>query len=163
MPWFIASCVPQAAEVVENTHQVAKDSLRNSRHQKRSSLHKHHMCIKHSVLQNRGVEAVSVSSKDLSFAKNPSSYPSFRRKVTSTRQMHKEFTDMLLPKSKSHTWPSPAPEKHFDEVCATEWLMQQWDFIAAEGDLESCKLSGGPLFFSTCPFYFLALQKHGPH
>jgi hypothetical protein len=37
-----------------------------------------------------------------------------------------EMQSMMLPKHKNHTWPSPSPAQHFEEVAATEWLFYAW-------------------------------------
>ena len=55
--------------VIENTHQSAKDTLRQARHNQRSGVHKFKACIDAKILQSRQIDHVSISEVELALAR----------------------------------------------------------------------------------------------
>ena len=105
---------------IENTHQSAKDCLRDSRHNIRSRVHKMSAVIDSRLFQTRQSPHVAVTEVELSTA-SASSLQSFVPLTNpSSHKMQRQFQDMMQHKGGDHWWPSTSNATQFEEVAAFE-------------------------------------------
>eukprot|EP00438_Fugacium_kawagutii_P005591 Skav209410 [mRNA] locus=scaffold2187:150414:152573:+ [translate_table: standard] len=113
------------ASCVENTHQSAKDSLRQARHNQRSRIHKYKACIDAKILQSRQTPHVSISELELVAARLQDLPKVLPMTNPASHKMAKEFQLLMKHKSGKHFWPSTSAATQFEEVMAFEFLMHQ--------------------------------------
>lgn len=111
---------------IENTHQSAKNTLRQARHNQRSRVHKYKACMDAAdakILQSRQVPHVSINELELAVA----SVKSLPRVIPLTNpnshKMSREFQLMMQHKGGAHFWPSTSAQTQFEEAMAFEFLM----------------------------------------
>jgi hypothetical protein len=108
---------------IENTHQSAKNTLRQARHNQRSRVHKYKACMDAKILQSRQVPHVSINELELAVA----SVKSLPRVIPLTNpnshKMSREFQLMMQHKGGAHFWPSTSAQTQFEEAMAFEFLM----------------------------------------
>jgi hypothetical protein len=108
---------------IENTHQSAKNTLRQARHNQRSRVHKYKACMDAKILQSRQVPHVSINELELAVA----SVKSLPRVIPLTNpnshKMSREFQLMMQHKGGAHVWPSTSAQTQFEEAMAFEFLM----------------------------------------
>lgn len=122
----IMQCLIQhfgCTSVIENSHQSAKDTLRQARHHQRSRVHKFKACIDSKILQSRKVDHVSISELDLALAKAQDLPKVVPLTHPNSHKMKKEFQLMMHAKSGSHWWPSTSAMSQFEEAMSFEFLM----------------------------------------
>jgi hypothetical protein len=110
---------------IENTHQSAKDCLRESRHNVRSRVHKMGAVIDSRLFQTRKTEHISVSELELSTASARSLPPFIPLTNPNSHIMATQFQHMMHHKSGNHWWPSTSAATQFEEVVALEQLLAQ--------------------------------------
>ena len=109
---------------VENTHQSAKDCLRESRHNVRPRVCKQAAVINSRLFQTRQTPHLSVSELELSTASSRD-MPAFLPLTNpNSHVMQREFQQMMNHKSGQHWWPSTTSASQFEEVAALELLVQ---------------------------------------
>ena len=112
---------------VENTHQSAKDCLRDSRHNVRSRVHKMGAVIDSRLFQTRKTNHVAVSEVEVSLA-SPKGLPAFAPLThPNSHYMQSQFQKMMLYKSGDHWWPSTSAATQFEEVAALEQVLSSSD------------------------------------
>ena len=109
--------------VIENTHQSAKDTLRQARHNQRSRIHKFKACIDSKILQSRQVNHVSISEIELALGSAQNVPKVLPLTHPNSHQMKKEFQHLMQAKSGSHWWPSTSAQSQFEEAMSFEFLM----------------------------------------
>ena len=108
---------------VENTHQSAKDILRESRHNQRSRVLKMKACLDAKILQSRQAPHVDVNELELATASSKNMPPFVPLTNPSSHKMAKEFQLLMQHKSGSHFWPSTSAATQFEEAMAFQYLM----------------------------------------
>ena len=112
-------------QCVENTHQAAKDILKDARHHVRSRVHKFKACIDSKVLQTRKTEHVKVSELELAL-QSARSLPAFVPLThPNTHKLGKQFQNLMQYKSSTHWWPSTSAVSQFEESMCFEFLIRQ--------------------------------------
>ena len=109
---------------IENTHQSAKDTLRQSRHKQRGRVHKMKACLDAKVLQTRRCNHVEVSEVEIAMASMKDLPPFVPLTHPNKHAMSREFQNMMQTKSGSHYWPSTSAATQFEEAMAFEYLMK---------------------------------------
>ncbi|CAE7263564.1 unnamed protein product [Symbiodinium sp. CCMP2592] len=120
--------------IVENTHQMAKDALRDARHFQKSRTGKQVACIRCSAIPSRGVPCLKVSDDQKATASAGKSSSFDKLTHPNTHALKKEFQRLMETKTKQHTWPSTTQQMEWQQVVATEWFlcyMQDGDKFAA--------------------------------
>ncbi|CAE7317379.1 unnamed protein product, partial [Symbiodinium sp. CCMP2592] len=120
--------------IVENTHQMAKDALRDARHFQKSRTGKQVACIRCSAIPSRGVPCLKVSDDQKATASAGKSSSFDKLTHPNTHALKKEFQRLMETKTKQHTWPSTTQQMEWQQVVATEWFlcyMQDEDKFAA--------------------------------
>ncbi|CAE7304304.1 unnamed protein product [Symbiodinium sp. CCMP2592] len=120
--------------IAENTHQLAKDALRDARHFQKSRTGKQIACVRCSAIPSRGVPCLKVSDDQKATAAvgKSSSFDKLTR--PNTHALKKELQRLMETKTKQHTWPSTTQQMEWQQVVATEWFlcyMQDEDKFAA--------------------------------
>ena len=110
--------------VIENTHQSAKDTLRQARHNQRSRVHKFKACIDAKILQSRQIDHVSINEMELAFASSQNLPKVLHLTHPNSHRMKSEFQHLMQAKSGSHWWPSTSAVSQFEEAMSFEFLMK---------------------------------------
>ena len=110
--------------VIENTHQGAKDTLRQARHNQRSRVHKFKACIDAKILQSRQIDHVSINEMELAFASSQNLPNVLHLTHPNSHRMKSEFQHLMQAKSGSHWWPSTSAVSQFEEAMSFEFLMK---------------------------------------
>lgn len=125
---------------VENTHQSAKDTLRESRHNQRSRVHKMKACMDAKILQSRETPHLSITELEMATA-TCKILPAFAPLTNpNSHKMSKEFQNLMQHKSGAHWWPSTSAATQFEEAMCFEYLMQGYK----EGSFQLSCLAGDP-------------------
>ena len=124
---------------IENTHQSAKDCLRDSRHNIRSRVHKMSAVIDSRLFQTRQTPHVAVSEVELSTVSARSLDPFVPLTKPNSHQMHRHFQDMMQHKGGDHWWPSTSNASQFEEVAAFHSLLES----PATGELFQLSMLAG--------------------
>ena len=124
---------------VENTHQSAKDCLREARHNQRSRVLKMKACLDSKILQSRNAPHVSVNELELAMSSSKQWPPFVPLTNPNSHKLNKDFQLLMQHKSGSHYWPSTSAATQFEEAMAFEFLMgtrldaqHQFSFLAGE-------------------------------
>ena len=125
---------------VENTHQSAKDCMRESRHNVRSRVNKQCAVINSRLFQTRQTEHVSIPELELSLASAKGMPPFIPLTHPNGHVMQKQFQQMMQHKSGDHWWPSTSAATQFEEVVSLEYLLSKPSLDAPQ---LTC-LVGGP-------------------
>lgn len=125
-------------QCVENTHQAAKDCLRDARHNVRSRVHKMSAVIGSSVFKTRKVQHISVSISDKAEAKLRQLPKIIPMTHPSSHKVQKQFHQMMRHKGKDHWWPSTSAVSQYHEVTSFEWLMQDAAYLSRVGYDSAC-------------------------
>ena len=120
------------SRLIENTHQHGRDLYRSSKSSSFSNPTIFANALRSGALEERKVPCLKVSEQDKAIA--GSFRLRFRDAVNSKlrsqgHKLPKDMQLMMVPKSKTHTWPSPAPSSLFGSAAATQWL---FSFYGAE-------------------------------
>ena len=110
---------------VENTHQSAKDNLRESRHNQRSRVSKQCAVLNSRLFQTRKTPHVSIPEIELSLTSVKDLPPFIPSTHPNAHHMRKEFQEMMKYKSSNHFWPSTSAATQFEEVAALEYLLSK--------------------------------------
>ena len=109
---------------IENTHQSAKDTLRESRHNQRSRVHKMKACMDAKILQSRQTPHLTISEVEMATTSSKN-LPAFAPLTNpNSHKMSKEFQNLMQHKAGAHYWPSTSASTQFEEVMSFEFLMQ---------------------------------------
>ncbi|CAE6958908.1 unnamed protein product [Symbiodinium sp. CCMP2456] len=121
------TCHVGDTRIVENCHQIAKDSLRDARHSQKSKVGKMDSVINSGVFKERGIPAVEVT--DVQKADAPKVFPQAFDKLThpNTHVLKREFQSLMKHKSKAHTWPATTHNMEFQQIASTEWFFRCMD------------------------------------
>ena len=112
-------------QCIENTHQSAKDCLRESRHNQRSRVQKFKACLDAKVLQTRKTTHVQVNELELAL-QSVKTLPAFVPLThPNTHKLGREFQDLMQFKSSSHWWPSTSAVSQFEEAMCYEALISK--------------------------------------
>ena len=125
---------------VENTHQSAKDCMRESRHNVRSRVNKQCAVINSRLFQTRQTEHVSIPELELSLASAKGMPPFIPLTHPNGHVMQKQFQQMMQHKSGDHWWPSTSAATQFEEVVSLEYLLSK---LSLDAPQLTC-LVGGP-------------------
>lgn len=126
--------------IVENTHQSAKDTLSEARHNQRSRVHKQMAVINSKVLKTRQTPHVTVNELELSQI-SMKGLPAFAPMThPNTHYMKKQYQQLMQYKSGKHFWHSTSAVTQFEEYLAFEYLLQTEDLSSMH---LSC-LAGNP-------------------
>ena len=110
---------------VENTHQSAKDNLRESRHNVSSRVNKQCAVLNSRLFQSRQTPHVSIPELELTL-RTTSNLPAFAPMThPNGHAMQKEFQQMMMHKAGEHFWPSTSALSQFEEVVALEYLLKK--------------------------------------
>lgn len=112
-------------QCIENTHQTAKDSLRDSRHNQRSRVQKFKACLDSKVLQTRQTEHVQVNELELALQSARALPPFVPLTHPNTHKLGREFQNLMQFKSSSRWWPSTSAVSQFEEAMCFEALISQ--------------------------------------
>ena len=112
-------------QCIENTHQSAKDSLRDSRHNQRSRVQKFKACLDSKVLQTRKTDHVQVNELELALQSARALPPFVPLTHPNTHKLGREFQDLMQFKSSSHWWPSTSAVSQFEEAMCFEALISK--------------------------------------
>ena len=110
---------------IENTHQSAKDTLRQSRHNQRSRVHKFKACLDAKILQVRKANHLVVHEMEVVQQSLRTLEPFVPLTHPSSHKMNKSFQDLMQWKSSTHYWPSTSAVSQFEEAMAFENLVRQ--------------------------------------
>ena len=133
---------------IENTHQSAKDCLRDSRHNVRSRVHKMSAVIDSRLFQTRNTNHIAVSEVEVSTT-SLKSLPAFIPLThPNSHKMQRQFQKMMLYKSGDHWWPSTSAATQFEEAAALELLLK--GSSTQEVQLNSLAGPPGTLMASSC-------------
>ena len=109
---------------VENTHQSAKDVLREARHNIKSRVCKQAAVIGSRLFQTRQAPHIAVSELELSTA-SCRGYPAFLPLTNpNSHQMQREYQQLMQHKSGAHWWPSTSHATQFEEAAALNLILQ---------------------------------------
>ena len=108
---------------VENSHQRAKDCMRESRHNMRSRVHKQLAIISSKVLSQRQTNHIRVPEEEIAQASLSKMPPFVQLTNPNSYKMKREFQDLMQQKSNTHYWPSTSALTQFEEVMALDNLM----------------------------------------
>ena len=127
---------------IENTHQSAKDTLRDSRHNQRSRVHKFKACLDAKILQGRGAKHLFVNQLEIVQQSLRSLEPFVPLTHPSSHKLNRSFQDLMQYKSSTHYWPSTSAVSQFEEAMAFEKLVRKehvnlQDFSCLCGDAGS--------------------------
>ena len=118
---------------IENTHQGAKDCLRESRHNVRSRVHKMAAVINTSVMKSRKFTHIFLTEAE----KAQASVKQFGRFAPCTHpnshQMSKQFQSIMQHKGRDHYWPATSASSLFSEVTSLQWLLKGQEFLQRTG------------------------------
>lgn len=122
------------SRLIENTHQHGRDLYRSSKASSFSNPTIFANALRSGTLEERKVPRLKVSEQDKATA--GAFRLRFRDSVNSKlrsqgHKLPKDMQLMMVPKSKTHTWPSPAPSSLFSSAAATQWL---FTFYGAENN-----------------------------
>ena len=132
---------------IENTHQSAKDTLRQSRHNQRSRVHKFKACLDAKILQVRKTNHLVVHEMEVVQQSLRTLEPFVPLTHPSSHKMNKSFQDLMQWKSSTHYWPSTSAVSQFEEAMAFENLvrkendngLQDFSCLCGDaGDVVSC-------------------------
>lgn len=120
---------PGNTVIVENTHQFAKDTMREARHNMTSRVHKYHSALSSNVLSGCKIPHIQVTP----FAKLQAdiSKPKVQSIVQATNpnshSMAKEFQSCMKYKASepNFAWPSSSHTSLFQEAASLEFLLQK--------------------------------------
>ena len=142
---------------IENTHQSAKDILRDARHNIRSRVHKQFAVQQSRMMVTRKWDHIQVEDADK--ACTPvSSLPKFTPFThPGSHKLNKEFQRMMEYKSGQHWWPATTAQSLFNEVCAFEFLFNCPDTL----NVPAQRLPSAELCCLANPGSIIASKKHG--
>lgn len=117
------------SRVIEVGHQSAKDILRSSKSSTFGNTSIMSKLLSSSTLQNRKVDCVQVAHS----TKVEASISRGRKEgvktimLSHTHRLPKDMQNLMVPKSKLATWPSPSPASLFQSAASTQWLFEFWE------------------------------------
>ena len=131
--WMKAAiCHHGDSAIIENSHQAAKDTLRDARHNQRSRVHKQMAVINSKVLQTRKTPHVSVNELELSQI-SMKNLPAFAPMThPNSHKMRKEYQNLMQHKSGKHFWHSSSAVSQYEEFLAFELLLKTEDLSSMQ-------------------------------
>ena len=112
------------SKCIEDTHKHLRDQARDNSNNVTSRASRHHCCHTSPVLEQRGVNAASISDKELAQAywrKRQSVYQIIKATQTSSVKATKDMLDIL----QTHQT-SPTPAIMYQSVAATSWVLDSY-------------------------------------
>ena len=113
------------SRIIENLHQHGRDLQRSAKNDQFGDTQIMANVLRSGCLEERKVPMVGLTNaqkvvEGAAFLKEPIA----KKLATKGHKLTGNLQEMMLPKSRWQTWPSPSPASLFQAVCATEWLMK---------------------------------------
>ena len=113
------------SRIIENIHQHGKDLLRSAKQDWFGDTRIMGNVLKSGVLEERvkATNIIQATNAEKVMAAGDFKQEPMKRKLTSKGyKLPKKMQELMLPKSKVHTWPSPNPASLFVSLCASQWI-----------------------------------------